>query len=50
MYMKLGSMYYMMFYQWTNDGYEMGRNLNDETFGIYAAIVISGTFNSMGGI
>ena len=47
MYMKHGSMFNMMFYCWCNDGYEMGRSLNDETFSIYAVIVSSGTYKWM---
>ena len=41
------SMYHMMFYCWTNDGYDMSDTLNPETFSIYANIVCSGTWSWM---
>ena len=41
------SMYHMMFYCWTNDGYDMDDTLNPETFSIYANIVCSGTWSWM---
>ena len=41
------SMYHMMFYCWTNVGYDMGDTLNPETFSIYAIIVCSGTWSWM---
>jgi len=41
------SMYHMMFYDWTNAGYDMGDTLNPETFAIYANIVCSGTWQWM---
>ena len=41
------SMWSMMFYDWTNAGYDMGDTLNPETFSIYANIVCSGTWSWM---
>ena len=41
------SMYHMMFYCWTNDGYDMGDTLNQETFSIYSNIVCTGVWNWM---